>query len=273
MKPRSIVIDLFGDYLRYHGGQARLRDLTALMACFGVAPSTSRVTLTRLRKEGWFVSERAGRSTVYALTEKSWRLLDEGRERIFDRCDGAWNGVWHMVIYSVPETERSLRDALRKELAWLGFGPLGASTWVSPHDRLAKVEQRVTSLPSVRLDVLRCRSKGLPYDRDIAERSWDLGALNDDYCAFLERYRPRLATFHSGRMASVEALVERTQLIHDYRKFPFRDPDLPSALLPARWPGQEAHELFLEARDALRQGAEQQIHDILAEEEPIERAS
>ncbi|MDT7617630.1 MAG: phenylacetic acid degradation operon negative regulatory protein, partial [Pseudonocardiales bacterium] len=31
MKARSLVFDLFGDYLRFRGGEARLRTLTALM--------------------------------------------------------------------------------------------------------------------------------------------------------------------------------------------------------------------------------------------------
>ena len=80
MKARSLVFDLFGDYLRYRGGEVRLRTLIALMEGFDVPEATVRVVVTRMRKEGWLATRRDGRETVYALTEAAWQLLDEGRE-------------------------------------------------------------------------------------------------------------------------------------------------------------------------------------------------
>ncbi|MFH5823701.1 PaaX family transcriptional regulator C-terminal domain-containing protein [Georgenia sp. AZ-5] len=264
MKPRSIVFDLFGDYLRYRGGEARLRDLITLLERFGVGASTARVVMARLRKEGWFDTRPGadGREVVYALNERSWRMLDEGRERIFARPKAGWDGWWHMAIYYVPEAERSVREELRKELAWLGFGPLAAGTWVSPHDRLAQVEEKFQGERAVRLDVLRARSKGLPADRDMAERCWDLASLNADYVAFLERYRAQMPRFRSGRMTPDEALVAHTELIHEYRKFPFRDPNLPVELQPARWRGGDAYEMFVEARDALHPQADRAVDEV-----------
>ncbi len=129
MKPRSLVFDLFGDYLRYRGGEVRLRGLVGLMNCFDIPEPTVRVVVGRLRRDGWLASRRDGRETIYSLTETSWQLLDEGRGRIFSRATGPWSGDWHMVIYSVPEADRALRDQLRKKLAWLGFGPLSSSVW------------------------------------------------------------------------------------------------------------------------------------------------
>ncbi|TRW45820.1 PaaX family transcriptional regulator C-terminal domain-containing protein [Georgenia yuyongxinii] len=264
MKPRALLIDLFGDYLRYRGGQARLRELTALLECFDVGASTARVTLARLRKDGWFETIPEGREVSYRLTEKSWHILDEGRVRILDRADGEWGGVWHMVIYYVPEAERTVRERLRRELAWLGFGPLAASTWLSPHDRLVAVEEKFGGTPAMRLDLLRARSRGLTYDRDMAERCWDLPGLNADYRDFLDRYRAQMPRFRAGRIPPRDALIERTRLIHEYRRFPFRDPDLPEDLLPPRWRGREAHEMFLEARELLREAAEAQVDAIMS---------
>lgn len=256
MKARSLVFDLFGDYLRYRGGEARLRTLTALMACFEVPEATVRVVVTRLRKEGWLESRRDGRETTYALTDAAWRLLDEGRSRIFDRAAGPWDGQWHMIIYSVPETERALREQLRKKLAWLGFGPLSASVWLSPHDRIAQVTAAFAEESAVRLDAFHARSQGFGSDCDMAERSWDLAALDRDYAALLAEYRPRLARYRAGELQGQDALVERMRLMHDYRFFPFRDPDLPPELLPEGWSGRAAHEVFLEAHGLLRPPAD-----------------
>lgn len=264
MKPRSLVFDLFGDYLRYRGGEVRLRGLVALMGCFEVPEATVRVVAARMRKEGWLESRREGRETVYALTPAAWELLDEGRDRIFGRARGPWDGHWHMVVYSVPETERALREQLRKKLAWFGFGPLSSAVWLSPHDRTREVLSAFSEHPVVRLDTFRSRSAGLEADRDIAERAWDLKELDQDYAGLLEVYRPRLADYRAGRYAGVPALVERMRLVHDYRMFPFRDPDLPPELLPAGWHGRLAHEAFLEAHGLLRASAEAGVEELLA---------
>ena len=256
MKARSLVFDLFGDYLRYRGGEVRLRSLVSLMGCFDVPEPTVRVVVTRLRKEGWLSSRREGRETLYALTDAAWALLDEGRERIFHRVQGPWDGQWHMVIYSVPEAERGLREQLRKKLAWCGFGPLSAAVWLSPHDRTGLVLEAFADEPAVKLDVFRSRSGGVEADRDIAARAWDLAGLDAAYTQLLETYRPRLAAYRAGELQGADALVERMNLIHDYRRFPFRDPDLPPELLPADWNGRRAHEVFLEAHGLLRAPAE-----------------
>jgi phenylacetic acid degradation operon negative regulatory protein len=263
MKARSLVFDLFGDYLRYRGGEARLRTLIALMGCFDVPEPTVRVVVTRLRKEGWLSSRRDGRETVYALTDAAWALLDEGRERIFHRAQGPWDGQWHMVIYSVPETERGLREQLRKKLAWFGFGQFSSAVWLSPHDRGGLVREAFAAEPTVQLDVFRSRSADSAADRDIARRSWDLEGLDGAYRELHETYSPRLATYRAGQLTGTAALVERMNLIHDYRRFPFRDPDLPPELLPAGWSGRRAHEVFLEAHGLLRGPAEAYVDALL----------
>ncbi|WP_158852687.1 PaaX family transcriptional regulator [Saccharothrix deserti] len=263
MKARSLVFDLFGDYLRYRGGQVRLRGLVALMGCFDVPEATVRVVVPRLRKEGWLSSHRDGRETVYALTDAAWELLDEGRDRIFNRARGPWDGHWNMVIYSVPETERALREQLRKKLAWFGFGPLSSAVWLSPHDRGGQVLAAFADEPAVRLDIFRSRSAGLDADRDIASRAWGLAELDRAYVDLLQVYRPRLPVYRAGELQGAAALVERMKLVHDYRLFPFRDPDLPPELLPEGWHGRLAHEVFLEAHGLLRGAAEDCVDALL----------
>jgi phenylacetic acid degradation operon negative regulatory protein len=263
MRARSLVFDLFGDYLRYRGGEVRLRALTALLSCFDVPEATTRVVVARLRKEGWLVAERQGRETVYSLTDRAWRMLDEGRERIFGRVAGPWDGRWHMVIYQVPETNRAAREQLRKKLAWLGFGPLSPAVWLSPHDRGAQVLAEFADDPTIKIDVFESRSGGADADRDIAARAWDLPELDREYAALLAVYQPRLPGYRAGELRGTAALVERMTLVHDYRLVPFRDPDLPYELLPEGWRGRTAHEVFLEAHSVLRGPAEACVDAIL----------
>jgi len=269
VKARSLVFDLFGDYLRYRGGEARLRDLIALMEPFGVPDTTVRVVAARLRKEEWLTSRREGRETVYALAPATWDLLDEGRARIFERSNDNWDGHWHMVLYSVSETERALRDRMRKKLSWLGFGPLSPAAWVSPHDRLGEVEEAFAHETTVQLDLFHSRSRGTDSDRDIARRSWDLPTIDHDYEQLLQVYRPRLQEYRAGLFTGASALVERMNLVHEYRHFPFRDPDLPRDLLPPDWHGHEAHAVFLEAHELLKAAAEAHVEELLEASGPL----
>lgn len=264
MKARSVVFDLFGDYLRYRGGAVPLRSLVALMECFDVPEPTARVVAARMRKEGWLESRRDGRETSYVLTDAAWRLLDDGRTRIFARADGPWDGMWNMVIYQVPESERALREQLRKRLSWLGFGALSTSVWISPHQMGERVRAEFSDQPAVRLDIFQSRSDGLAADRDMAERAWDLPALNRDYARLLAEYRPRLDRYRRNPPTGRDALVARMRLIHDYRLFPFRDPDLPPELLPEGWSGRAAHEVFLEVHGLLRRPAEAFVDALLS---------
>ena len=264
MKARSLVFDLFGDYLRYRGGEVRLQHLVTLLDSCGIPEATVRVIATRLRKEGWLDSRRDGRETVYFLAEPSWKLLNEGRDRIFNRRRGPWDGQWHMIIYSVPESERAIREQLRKKLAWCGFGPLSSSVYLSPHNRVDEVKLEFADQPVAKLDTFRSRSEGLLADRDFAARAWDLAGLDRDYVELLRELRPSLARYRSGTLRGADALAERMRLVHDYRHFPFRDPDLPAELLPADWHGHQAHDAFLEAHGLLRAAADGYVDEVLA---------
>ena len=263
MKPRSIVFDLFGDHLRYHDGQARTQALCTLLEVFGVREPNARVVLARMRREGWFSTHRESREVVYTLTSKSWRLLDEGRARIFQRPGGPWDGQWRMVIYAVAEQERAERERLRRTLSWLGFGPLAPATWISPHERLDQVQQALSESSAARLNLLTCRSQGRSADLDMVGHCWDLKSLARDYQDLVGRLEALPSATELAALPGSEALRLRIELVADYRRFPFRDPDLPAELLPDGWPGTRAHQLFAAAHEALAAPAEAFVTAVL----------
>ena len=263
VKPRAIVWDLFGDHLRYvRDGVVPMRVLNQLLEVFGVGESTTRVVLSRMRREGWFTTSREGRLTSYALTGRSIRMLDEGRARIFDRGRHAWDGIWRTVIYAVPEQSRGERDRVRRTLAWHGFGPLAAATWISPHPRLETVRDALADLSATRMDLLESRALSRAADREMAFRCWDLDGLARDYTELISEYSQRPDADSLAALPGPEALRRQVELVASYRALPFRDPDLPAALLPEGWPGRRAHELFIAAHDALHGPAEEFVRDV-----------
>jgi len=272
MKPRAILWDLFGDHLRYVGdgrnGGIPMRALTELLGVFGVGESTSRVALSRMRREGWFTTHRDGRQTSYALTGRSLRMLDEGRARIFDRGRDDWDGTWRMVIYAVPEEHRGERDRVRRTLAWHGFGPLAAATWISPHPRLEVVRGALAEFSAARVDLLESRSLSREADREMAFRCWDLDGLGRDYLELISGYEQLPDAAALAALPGPEALRRQVDLVASYRALPFRDPDLPPALLPEGWQGRRAHALFSAAHDALHVPADRFVRDVVRETHP-----
>lgn len=263
-KPRSLILDLFGEYLRFVDGEVQLAHLTKLLEAFDVAPSTVRVTMSRLRREGWFTAHREGRESRYRLTEHMGEVLEEGRRRIFAAPPEDWSGTWTMVIYQLSENERSERGQLRKDLAWHGFGPLSTSTWLAPGDRRDAVRRLVAELDAKQAEVLLCTSDGVEHDRSLAEKCWDLPALAAEYDAFIAQNSALVET--AGDLEGAAALAARTTLIARYRQFPFRDPQLPAALTPAPWPGRAAHQLFRDAHEALGPAARLHVGDVIGRE-------
>lgn len=243
-KPRALILDLFGDYLRYAENGIKLADITELLAVFDVEPATVRVNLSRLRKDGWFTTSKIGRETIYSLTPHMLDVLNEGRERIFHHRSETWKGRWTMVIYQVPESERAVREQLRKRLAWHGFGQLSPSTWLSPHDHFAEAGELAAEYPSAKIDVLWCGSGSPQHDQDLATRCWDLAQLGVDYQEFINNFTPLDDSAHGADKDGRTALLERMQIIGAFRRFPFRDPQLPQELQPDSWPSGAAYRLF-----------------------------
>jgi phenylacetic acid degradation operon negative regulatory protein len=242
MKPRSLILDLFGDYLRYTGGEARAGDLVTLLGVFDVEPAAVRMTLSRLRREHWFTTRRHGREASYLLSEHMLDVLQEGRERIFADYDEAWDRSWTTVVQQSVKPDRLAREQLRRQLPWLGFGSLSASTWLTPRDRRDQIRALAGDFPDVHFTVLRSLTDDLDVDRDLVGRCWDLKHMNRLYGQFLKDHAHLAKTAH--RLTGADALVARTELISSYRHFPFLDPWLPAELRPEGWLGAEANALF-----------------------------
>src|SRR6266851_8782198 len=79
--------------------------------------------------------------------------------------------------------------------------------------------------------------------RSLAARAWDIDGLASGYRQWLERAR-ELVRPADHDQSDEEVFAIRSELVHEWRKFLFIDPGLPGELLPARWPGKDAAELF-----------------------------
>ena len=248
-RPNSFIFNIYGDIVTRRAGEQNvaLAGLVRLMDAFGVSEAAVRQSVSRLARQGWLRAERSGNRAFYGVTERGRRRIEELSPRIYGPLVD-WDGHWRMLVYSIDEQRRDLRDRLRKELAVLGWAPLATSTWISPNGDLAAVAAAASEAEtSESIAIFESSHRGPGTDAALVARCWDLPGIAAAYQRFTELYRPRLnAERSTRRFGEREAFVERLWLVHDYRKFTYVDPALPSVLLPAHWPGSVAAAIFRE---------------------------
>jgi phenylacetic acid degradation operon negative regulatory protein len=259
LRPKQLVFTLYGDYIRSVGGSIWVRSLVKLLGCLGMSEQSVRSTLLRMSRGGWLQGERIGTRSYYSLTNGGWKLLDEGAARIFRRPQPlpAWDGKWRLVAYSIPEEQRDRRELLRRELGYLGFGPLTSALWISPNDLRDHVKQLAEHIDVKQyLEFYTACREGFSALSTLLARCWDLPAINARYAEFISKYQPLYETHaHNGNSEPSECFVRRLMLVHEYRRFPYIDPYLPRELLPKDWHGREAAELFRDYHGLLADNA------------------
>lgn len=240
---RAGLLTLFGDVVRPAGGSAWLGALTAVMDELGVAPATTRQALRRLSHQELVVAERHGRRAAYTVTEDGLARLDEAAERIYRAEPRDWDGRWRLLTWTFEEEHRAARDALRRELGWLGYGTVGTSTYCCPwdRDRLGVALAKHGAHGSV--DTFTADYDG--DDAELAARAYDLSALRDLHEQFLRRFHPWRAQ-RVEHLLPMQRLSRRVELVHEWRRTLFLDPGLPAELVPDDWLGTDAVTLFSE---------------------------
>ena len=261
MHARSALFDLYGDHLRPRGGKAPVAALVRILAPLDIAAPAVRTAISRMVRQGWLTPERLDEGRGYALTERAQQRLDDAASRIYRTRESTWHGAWDLLVLD-PVPDRSVRERLRSGLAFLGYGPLTDSTWISPFrsaevDTLLGTESATASRFEARDDEPRAR----------AEQAWDLAALASAY----EGWHKQSQQLVDDPADDEQAFAVRSRLVHEWRKFLFTDPGLPPELLPADWPGHAAARFFAEEAARLLPAASRFVDQCLNQERPETR--
>ncbi|MFZ0031359.1 MAG: PaaX family transcriptional regulator C-terminal domain-containing protein [Candidatus Cybelea sp.] len=248
-RPISFIFTLYGDMVHRLSGDGSLwiGVLIRLMSSFGVSAPAVRQAVSRMTRQGWLFVRREGNRAFYSVTERGRRRIEELSPRIYGPVI-EWDGRWRLLSYAIGEAHRKRRERLRKELSALGWAQLSPTTWISPSDTLSAAREAAEATRTLdAVNLFTSEYRGPLSDRALLERCWNVTEIAAEYRAFIARYEPRLRREREGGALSDEAaLIERLWLVHDYRKFAYVDPGLPSELLPAHWPGTAAASLFRE---------------------------
>jgi phenylacetic acid degradation operon negative regulatory protein len=235
---RSALFDIYGDHLLSRGERAPVAALVRLLAPLRISAPAVRTAVSRMARQGWLSPVRLPDGAGYRLTPRASGRLRDAADRIYRHDPPAWDGRWHVVVLE-RLASRPVRERLKGSLSYLGYACVDGTTWISPR-------------PSAELDPLlaaehvRAERFHGSYDGDsrcLAARAWDLDGLAGAYTRWLVHAR-ELTRLAGKDQPDETVFAMRSELVHEWRKFLFTDPGLPAELLPARWPGTEAAELF-----------------------------
>lgn len=269
-----MIFTIYGDYIRNYGSKIWIGSLIRLLKEFGHNEQGVRVAVSRMVKQGWIQSEKQGNKSYYFLTDRGVQRMDEAANRIYKMKPNDWDGKWRVLMYTIPEDKRQLRDDFRKELIWSGFGSFSSGCWISPND-LEKQIHRLTEKYDINeyVDFFISEYKGPKENQSLVEKSWHLEEIENKYEEFIEKYSKQFIVHQSiisrGEMSDADCFVERTNLVHEYRKFLFIDPGLPKELLPSKWNGNHAALLFSQYYQVLAEPASRFFESVFQENNDI----
>lgn len=220
-----------------------------MLAPLDLAAPAVRTAISRMVRQGWLDPVRLPHGSGYRLTQQAELRLSAAAARIYRRGIADWDGRWHVVVAD-PVAERSTRLRLRNGLAYLCYASLGGGTWISPRE-----SSEVDALLAA--EGVRALRFWASYDGEqsvLAAGAWDVEGLGHSYAHWLADARV-LVGEPSDTLSDEASFTVRSQLVHEWRKFLFRDPALPRELLPREWPGDEAAAFFDESARRLAAGA------------------
>ena len=188
LSARSLILSLLssaGSRQQSIGELIRAGDL------FNIEPSTIRVAVTRLQKDGFLESVSRG---VYRPGPKVKRLIQrlqswkEAASRTHD-----WNGDWLAVMTShLGRTDRKQVRARERALRLNGYRLTDLGIWVRPANLVSPLQAHRKDMVAIGLD----KDAMVTQLTDIAvhppqkwQRLWSAGKLNASYAAALDAMR------------------------------------------------------------------------------------
>ncbi|SFJ83568.1 PaaX family transcriptional regulator [Amycolatopsis sacchari] len=265
---QHLLTTLLGDYWVLRDEHLPSAALVALLGEFDIGLTAARAALNRLARRGVVVSSKVGRNSYYGLAPgASDMLLARGYRFIsFGQENESWDGRWTVAMFSLSERERDSRYSVYSRLRWLGFAPLYDGTWVSARPVAEQARQEFDELGLREVTIFRATEH--PPSARRAIDAWDLDEIAARYHEFITTYGRLRTQVRDGDVGASQALLSRTHIMDSWRSFPGIDPDLPSNLLPAKWPRREAYEIFVEVYNTLGSLAAIRVRQIVERYSP-----
>lgn len=231
------MLDVLGD-VAVHGAWAFLHNRTY--------PNRKALdqAVSRLSRQGLVVKRRGLDTPMIELSASAEKMMDAyfRPEKWWNR---KWNGIWYLLVYDVPETDRHYRNVLRNFLKSQRVGCFQKSVWITSRDirpQYADLEKAAAA------DVFACLFEartvlGMPTEKVVWE-SWDFDRLYDVQNRFCQVYATNLKMLEGMVSPDMDTLMRlAAEEIDAFRSAFVLDPLLPNPLLPRDYRGKDAYAL------------------------------
>ena len=267
LRPKSLIMTIFGDSVLPRGGVVWLGSIVAMTRLFGMAEPLVRTSALRLTYDGWLKREQVGKRSYYSMAE-DFAVADSAyQSRIYGSGAELRMNGWTILKVFTDKIDRKTAYRLRQELDRNGFGQLAPQVFIHPSigESAAHHIATVGGGRSAVGPVFFADSTAIDLQtmRHLVGTAWDLTPVRDAYVEFIEAFDrlPDLLARTSPTMQ--EAFALRILMMHYYRRVALRDPRLPDSARGENWPGDRAYRLMGEVYRKLLPGSEAYLDQTL----------
>lgn len=213
---------------------------SAWVSCFA-SPVAYRRAVRRLKKDGVLAYRKhqtGQRVLIIQRPPEPDPALEPART-----WDSPWDGLWRVLVYDIPETERAFRTSLARYLHRQRLGCLQQSVWVTTRDFRAEYDDLLKTLDLHYVSFLfEARTVLERKADDVVSNAWNFADLAEKQRWFIdscERNADQLRARHHDAPA-LETMAREE--LSAYQAAMRDDPLLPRSLYPRNYLGFRAHE-------------------------------
>jgi phenylacetic acid degradation operon negative regulatory protein len=152
---------------------------------------------------------------------------------------------FYLIIYNIKESQRDLREKLRKNLTDLGATIFHSGVWISSSDITQEIK-KITYDLKISDKVLILKTQISKEIQKKLVQIWDLDEINKNYLQFIKDAQSIL---NNKILENKSYQIKR--LIFNFALNLKKDPQLPSEFSPTGWKKQEAFQTYLKLRKLL----------------------
>jgi phenylacetic acid degradation operon negative regulatory protein len=199
--------------------------------------------LGRLEGLQYIKRQKKSDDDLFALTEKGDMVLSDILHHLPSE-NITWDGRWRIILFDVPETQRTLRQMLRLKLIDWGARMLQSSVWISPYPTAFERFQNLESAYNFTNSVHFFEAKHYGNNPIDISALWELPKLERKYRSLFDSFERHLRQIDKTEDPSYQAKCLIVQLALVTKQ----DPRLPEHIMPHNWIGYRSKEWYKKLR-------------------------
>ena len=203
-----------------------------------------RSAVYRLHKAG-VVTRRSHKGGPRTLRVSEGKMTDPALHPQ-KRWNAKWDGIWRVLVYDIPEKERTFRIGLCRYLHKLRLGCLQQSVWVTPRDIRPEYDDLLKAL-DIQYDsyLFDARTVLGRKAQDIVGDAWNFREIQRHQSWFVEKCSSQVRRIQSQALSQREIEQLAREEVFSYLSVMEKDPLLPRTLWPKGYRGESAYEHHL----------------------------